>query len=122
MNSQAILFVDDNEAVSSAYQLSLGERGFRVLTAGSCDEALDLCDHADRASVAVVDLKMPGVDGPGTIAALRIRRPELKIIAMSGQGLVPYFSRLSDLGVRIFLSKPFSIEALICGMEELDVA
>jgi DNA-binding NarL/FixJ family response regulator len=65
---------------------------------------------------------MPGVDGPETIAALRERRPELKIIAMSGQGLVPYFSRLSDLGVRVFLAKPFSIEALICGMEELEVA
>jgi DNA-binding NtrC family response regulator len=122
MNPQAILFVDDNSALASAYQLSLGERGFRVLTAASCDEALDLCRDVEGASLALVDLKMPGIDGPGTIAALRERRPELKIIAMSGQRLVPYFGRLSDLGVRVFLAKPFSIEALLCGMEELDVA
>lgn len=122
MLPQAILFVDDNSALADAYQASLGERGFRVLTAANCDEALDLCAGSDGASLAIVDLKMPGIDGPGTIAALRERRPEMKIIAMSGQGLVPYFGRLSDLGVRVFLSKPFSVEALLCGLEELDVA
>jgi CheY-like chemotaxis protein len=122
MNPRAILFVDDNSDLASAYQLSLGERGFHVLTASTGDEALDLCVQSRDASLAIVDLKMPGMDGPQTIAALRERRPELKIIAMSAQPLVPYFSRLSDLGVRIFLSKPFSIEALICGMEELHVA
>jgi DNA-binding NtrC family response regulator len=119
MHPQAILFVDDNTALANAFQLSLGERGFRVLAAANCDEALHLCDGAGDAPLAVVDLKMPGVDGPGTIAALRERWPELKIIAMSGQRLVPYFSRLSELGVRVFLSKPFSIEALLCGIEEL---
>lgn len=122
MQPNAILFIDDNSDLANAYQLSLGERGFRVLTASNCDEALDICSHSEDASLAIVDLKMPGVDGPGTIAALRECRPELKIIAMSAQRLVPYFGRLSELGVRVFLSKPFSIEALICGMEELDVA
>jgi CheY-like chemotaxis protein len=122
MNPHAILFIDDNSALASAYQLSLGERGFHVLIASNGDEALDLCVQEEGASLAIVDLKMPGMDGPQTIAALRQRRPGLKIIAMSGQPLVPYFSRLSDLGIRIFLSKPFSIEALICGMEELHVA
>lgn len=122
MSPHAILFIDDNSALASAYQLSLGERGFHVLTAANGDEAVDLCAQAQDASLAIVDLKMPGMDGPQTIAALRRRRPGLKIIAMSAQPLVPYFGRLSDLGVRIFLSKPFSIEALLCGMEELHVA
>ena len=121
MNPHAILFIDDNSALASAYQ---PRSASAVLCADclNCDEALALCSQSEDASLAIVDLKMPGMDGPETIAALRQCRPGLKIIAMSAQPLVPYFGRLSELGVRIFLSKPFSIEALLCGMEELHVA
>lgn len=122
MNSHSILFVDDNSDLASAFRLSLVERGFHVMTAGSCEEARELCATSEGAALAIVDLKMPGADGPETIAALRECKPDMKIIAMSGQRLVPYFSRLSDLGVRVFLAKPFSVEALLCGMEELEVA
>src|SRR5439155_22078919 len=118
MNASQILFVDDNAALASVYEISLGDHGFRVTTAGSGNEAVNLCLHCD-AFVAIVDLRMPGMDGPETIAALKTHQPKLKIIAISGQGLVPYFSRLASLGVRHFLPKPFRIDDLLGSIQDL---
>ncbi len=119
MRHPPILFVDDNTSLTAVYQLSLGERGFEVKTARSGNDAIDLCDGATT-PVAIVDLQMPGMDGIATIAALQERQPRMKAIAVSGHRVIPYFSRLSDLGVRHFLPKPFSLEELLGSIEELE--
>jgi DNA-binding NtrC family response regulator len=112
--STPLLVIDDNKALGNAYELLLEEHGFHVMSASSGDEAIGLCERGpSNVSLAIVDLRMPGLDGPATIAALRGRTPELKVIAVSGQMLSPYFARLSDLGVRHFLPKPFGIDGLL---------
>lgn len=80
---------------------------------------MTVCEEPGETSLAIVDLKMPGRDGPATIAALHQRQPEMKVIAISAQELGPYFSRLADLGVRHFLYKPFSLEALLESIREV---
>jgi DNA-binding NtrC family response regulator len=121
MRHSPILFVDDNTSLTAVYQLSLGERGFDVKTACNGHDAIDLCDY-ETTPVAIVDLQMPGMDGIETIAALQERQPQMKTIAVSGHRVIPYFSRLSDLGVRHFLAKPFSFEDLLDSIEELETA
>ena len=116
---QVILFVDDNADLASACQLSLREQGFAVMTASSGIEAVALCKEEAKAQVAIVDLKMPGLDGLETMAELRKQIPKLRIIAVSGQQLSPYFARLADLGVRHFVPKPFSLDALVFSIREL---
>lgn len=113
MLPRQILFIDDNAALAAAYQLSLGDLGLRVITASSGAEAITVCNKPGETSLAIVDLKMPGMDGPTTIEALHQQQPGMKVIAISGQLLGPYFGRLADLGVRHFLCKPFSLEALL---------
>jgi len=109
-----LLIVDDNAALVAAYEPLLIEKGFDVLKAGSGEEAIALCAaHPDTIAVAIIDLKMPELDGPATIAALLQSSPQVKIIGVSGQVLSTYFSRLSDLGVRHFLPKPFLIDGLL---------
>lgn len=107
-----IIFVDDNTDLANALELSLREEGFQVLTAASGDKAIDFCREGVVADIAVVDLKVPGMDGPTTIAAMRAQRPELKVIAVSGKELSPYLARLADLGVRYSVPNPFPLAAL----------
>ncbi len=121
--SPPILFVDDNVSLVAAVEPLLEGYGFRVLKACSGDEAMMVCDRAtDRVAVAIVDLKMPGMDGPATINALKKQFPLLKVISISGNVLSPYFSRLVDLGVRHFLPKPFSIDDLVATIQDVRVA
>ena len=122
MRPPSILFIDDNPSLVAAYQLSLSELGFRVVAASNGNQALDLCAREAGACLAIVDLKMPDMDGPEVIAALREQQPDLQVIVVSGQSLQPYFTRLSELGVRVFLQKPFSIEALVGSIRELQAA
>jgi DNA-binding NarL/FixJ family response regulator len=93
------------------------------MTASNCDEAVKICaNDREGATFAIVDLKMPGLDGPATIAALMKQSPRLKVISVSGQMLSPYFARLADLGVRYFLSKPFGVDDLMETIRELSAA
>jgi CheY-like chemotaxis protein len=122
MNSKQILLVDDNAAFVDAYEALLGEHGHPACSARSGEEAVALCDGRGEApAVAVVDLKMPGMNGFETIAALRAQLGSLPIIAISGQKLQPIFGQLSDLGVRCFLPKPFTCEELISSIRDICV-
>jgi two-component system cell cycle sensor histidine kinase/response regulator CckA len=111
---QSLLIVDDNDQFVSACEHFLTECGFRVRKALSGPEALDLCaEEQEPVTLAIVDLNMPDFDGPATIDALKKQRPELRVIAISGAMLVPYFVQLHDLGVRHFLPKPFYLDGLL---------
>jgi DNA-binding NtrC family response regulator len=112
--AQSLLIVDDNAPFVSACEHYLTECGFRVRKALSGSEAVQLCaDEEGPLSLAIVDLNMPELDGPATIGALKKQRPGLKVIAISGAMLVPYFVQLHDLGVRHFLPKPFYLDGLL---------
>ncbi len=111
--TDTLLLVDDNQALVSIYARLLEEYGFRVLTAFSGPDALKLCHSPADVSLAIVDMKMPGLDGPSTIAQLQGRCPRMKVIAVSGGMLSPFFGKLVFLGVRHFLPKPFGIDGLL---------
>ncbi|MBP7146221.1 MAG: hybrid sensor histidine kinase/response regulator [Acidobacteria bacterium] len=64
------LVVDDEEGVRSVLAEALGAWGFSVATAATGHEALDLL-AAERFRVAIVDLRMPGLDGPGVYERAR---------------------------------------------------
>lgn len=121
-NPTSLLIVDDNSSLTSAYQPLLGEHGFRVITASTGREAVSLCEGEwHEVALAIVDLKMPGLDGPATIAALQENSPLLKVIAVSGGRLSPFFGRLADLGVRHFVPKPFCLQEILEAIEEITV-
>jgi CheY-like chemotaxis protein len=114
MKAPHVLIVDDNESLGTTYEHLLNEHGFQVITARTGEEAVQRCESGQcDVGLAIVDLRLPGIDGPATIEALRRWRPELKVIALSGQTLSPFFGRLADEGVRHFLSKPFTIGTLL---------
>lgn len=114
MKSPSVLIVDDNQTLGATYEQMLSEHGFRVITARTGEEAVARCTAGQcDVELAIVDLKLPGIDGPATIEALHCWRSDIKVIAVSGQTLSPYFSRLADEGVRHFISKPFTIGTLL---------
>src|SRR5262245_55107189 len=68
----AILVVDDEPMIRKLLQLQLQQQGFGVLVAADGREALVLY-QARRSTIALVllDVRMPDLDGPQTLAALR---------------------------------------------------
>src|SRR6516162_5053147 len=80
-----VLVADDEEVVRSLLRAALPRLGFRPLLAADGDEALRLYrEHAADVRAALLDVLMPGRDGPATLAALRGLRPSLPCCFMTG--------------------------------------
>lgn len=107
---ETVLIVDDEIAIRRLLERALLQRGFQVLLASDGAEGLALAraQHG-KLSAAVVDMMMPGRDGPAVVQALREISPELPIIACSG--LEQYQEVILSLGYTGvgFLRKPFTL-------------
>ena len=64
-----VLIVEDEAAQRLFYQVELEEAGYRVITAASGPEALDIVKN-QHVDVVVVDIAMPGMDGLETLSRL----------------------------------------------------
>jgi CheY-like chemotaxis protein len=80
-----LLVVDDDAAVRESSRLVLVAEGFHVLEAADGHEALRLVDtHPDVIDLVVTDLAMPGMGGRELAAVLKARRPDIRVLFVSG--------------------------------------
>jgi DNA-binding NtrC family response regulator len=107
-----LLIVDDEAQFLSAIGRSLELRDFNVLTAGSGDQALALA-RAHPVDVALVDLKMPGMDGKQTLEALKASHPWMEIIILTGHGTIDSAAACTRSGAHAYLQKPCEFDRLL---------
>jgi len=118
--SETILLVEDDPLVRGAVERMLASRGYRLLTAGSGEAAIELA-QAQPGSVDLVltDLVMPGINGREAAEAVRISQPRAKILYMSGYtDDVVIRANGFEQGVA-FIQKPFGAEELALRIREL---
>jgi CheY-like chemotaxis protein len=102
----------------------LEQHGYHVFTANQGREALTVFAKSDHAvDLVVTDIMMPGMDGIALVQALRGIDPQVKIIASSGLGKDlsggPRAQKLESLGIKSFLSKPYTAEKLLNALHKL---
>ncbi len=109
-----VLVVDDDEIILETTAELLEQENFQVVKASNGIEALK-CFNADPAKfgVALMDIKMPGMDGDlATLEMLKIR-PDFPVILMSGLSEHTARANLRGKVIAGFLKKPFSCESLL---------
>jgi len=113
-NGETILLVDDEPAFLELTRNLLTHYGYSVLAAGHGSDALALFGTApEKVKAVLVDIMMPILDGPATIRALRSRRADLPIIAISGLMQTDKLTQtLSTLAVD-FIPKPCDTNRLL---------
>jgi CheY-like chemotaxis protein len=80
-----ILVVDDEDFVREVIEATLRSGGYLVESASSGEEALRSFELAPQAyALAIVDRRMPGLDGAAVIRRLRALRADLPILLSSG--------------------------------------
>jgi anti-anti-sigma factor len=80
-----VLIVDDEEAVRSFLETGLRPAGFATWPAASGAEAVDLCRQLSVAvNLVLLDVDLPGWDGPQTLGELSRLRPELRFCFLTG--------------------------------------
>lgn len=104
-----ILLVDDDDAIRLLAKRALVRDGWDVVEADGAEAAL----KADIATLECVvsDVAMPGLDGPGLVRALRLRRPALPALLISGHADAGQRRALAAEDIA-FLPKPFKMSDL----------
>jgi DNA-binding NtrC family response regulator len=108
-----ILVVDDDVDVLNFLQAGLQQHGFRVWRADNAAAALEVY-RQQGANIAVVllDVCMPGMDGPQLLAALHELSPELCCCFMSGGNVLYSHEELQRRGAAYMFAKPLRIAEL----------
>jgi signal transduction histidine kinase/ActR/RegA family two-component response regulator len=111
--AETILVVEDNAPLRRLAAKMLERHGYTVLVAADGAEAQQICvEHQGPIPVVLMDVVMPGENGPTVGEWIRQRRPDTKIIYTSGYtGYATDYGRVSRPG-DVFLSKPFSATRL----------
>jgi PAS domain S-box-containing protein len=113
-HGECVLIVDDETSIVSITQQTLETFGYRVLTAEDGAQAIGTYAlHRAEIAVVLTDLMMPVMDGPSLIAALRRINPGVKVIAASGLNSNVNLSKVANAGVKHFLAKPYSADAML---------
>ena len=103
---------EDEATVRTLAQRSLEMRGFRVLVAADGAEALRLAaDPATRIDLLVSDVVMPRMSGPELARQMRLARPTLPVVYISGYSDGALAQEAMATGGS-FLQKPFDPDAL----------
>ncbi|HKA22807.1 MAG TPA: PAS domain S-box protein [Blastocatellia bacterium] len=119
-HGELILIIDDELPILEVARKTLEENGYKVLTASDGAEGLALyAEHRKEVDAVLIDMVMPYLDGAATIRALRKLDPAVKIIASSGLAANDKLFEDSAVGVRTFLSKPYSAEKLLRALSEI---
>jgi DNA-binding NtrC family response regulator len=108
---QLILVADDDPFSLEGLRLLLDNWGYDVETASDGRVALRKI-WADQPVAVITDLVMPMMNGLELLGALRIERPGMPVIVLTGQGSLETLVRARQEGAYAFLRKPVDVGQL----------
>jgi DNA-binding NtrC family response regulator len=113
--------VDDDQLVSSLAEASLSSQGYKVLAAHDSDQALRLSDeHPGPIHLLITDQVMPPfMSGQELATCLRLLRPDLKVLYISGYGATDGVADEVGDAFAGFLAKPFSPQDLVAKVDAM---
>lgn len=106
-----IHLVDDDEAVTDACRYLLESLGHRVQCWNHSEQFLQNASLA-ATGIALLDMRMPGLDGHALFQAMRDQHSTLAVIFLTGHGDVPMAVKEIQSGAVDFLQKPVAVTAL----------
>jgi len=113
-SGELVLIIDDEPSIREITKTSLEAYNYKAITASDGIEAIALyAEYRDKISIVLTDMLMPSMDGITTIRTLHKINPNVKIIAISGLATSDKMNAAYDLGIKAFLSKPYTAKQLL---------
>ncbi len=107
-----LLIVDDELQFLDSIAQRLEMRGFDVTKAANGQQALDAANEA-KFDLALLDLKMPGIDGKQVLERLKKEHKFLEVIILTGHGSIDSAVECTRLGALDYLPKPYELDNLL---------
>ncbi|MFH1701795.1 MAG: response regulator [Candidatus Zixiibacteriota bacterium] len=107
-----LLIVDDEEKFLESIAKRLEMRGFDVRTATRGAQAVEIA-REEKFDLALLDLKMPGMDGKQVLEILKKEHKHIEVIILTGHGSIDSAIESTKLGAFGYLPKPYELEKLL---------
>jgi CheY-like chemotaxis protein len=117
---EVILVVEDELLMRRLLERRLRSAGYQVLSAGDGIEALRLFqERRDEIALVIMDLVMPGLDGPGLCTAIGQARPGMPVLVSTGRLDLSYDDACFGEVRAQFIPKPYDMPSLLRKVQEM---
>ncbi|MCK5545205.1 MAG: PAS domain-containing protein [Desulfobulbaceae bacterium] len=118
--TETILFVDDEDIVLDVGRDILEAMGYKVLSARSGKEAVEIYGkHKDEIDLVVLDMVLSDMGGGEVYDIMKEADPDIKVLLSSGYSVQGQASGILERGCDGFIQKPFDIKALSHTIREI---
>ncbi len=118
MAETRVLVVDDEKNARESLASILREEGYSVAIAGGGREAIERLQQ-ESFKLAIVDLKMPRVDGLAVLSEARMLRPDCGLIMVSAYPTVETAVQAMKQGAADYITKPFNPDEILLVMSRV---
>ena len=114
-----IVIVEDNKVFREALELLLGLRSDLLVVATCADgeEAVATC-REHKPQVALMDYRLPGLDGIGATRALKAACPDVAVVALTASANREEMQALRDAGAVACLTKDQELEEIVAAIHD----
>ena len=116
-NETRILIVDDDESTSRTLSLVFGRKGYETEVAGTGREAIEKVQERFF-NLALLDIKLPDMEGVELIAPLRGLHPDMVVIMITAYASVETAVRALDEGASAYITKPLNMDEVLAVVRE----
>lgn len=113
---KTILVVDDEENIRLLYKMELSEEGYRVITASSGEEALEILEK-EKPDLITLDIKMGGMNGIEFLRKIKSTNRDLPVIISTAYG--DYKDDFSAWASDAYITKSATLDELKARIREL---
>ena len=118
--SETVLAVDDDPSLLGILEEVLSPLGYKVLSAGSGEEALAMAaSHQNKIDLLLTDVMLPGIKGQELAKELLHSCPDVNVLFMSGYLCPSMAYSDSDQRFEAFIQKPFAPNTLLRKIRKL---
>jgi PAS domain S-box-containing protein len=109
--TETVLVVDDEISLRHLLEATLISKGYRVVTAANGLDAIEyLGKLSNPVDAVLLDLNMPGANGLDVFKVIRMGRPDIKVLILSGNLTREARLELQGLGQNNFIQKPYALD------------
>ncbi|MCD6502013.1 response regulator, partial [bacterium] len=111
--NETILIVDDEPHVRTVLRALLSKLGYEVLLVSDGEEAVETVrSHGDEIDLVLLDVVMPGMNGPEVFDAIRSLKPDCKVVISTGYAKEETVGDLIRQGAAALVRKPYRAATL----------
>jgi len=110
--SKKILICDDEEGIRESLKLILSDHHELIIT-DSSEQCLSILENSNDIGLALLDIKMPKVNGLDVLKSIKEKHPDLPVIMVTGYKSVETASEAAQLGASGYIVKPFKTDEIL---------